>query len=161
LAPPISAVLGPGFDARTLAGFGGLTLSVPPRAFASVSPLAATALIALFVGLVFVWVALRGFHPGVRRAASWACGVSLEARMQYSALGFTKPLRLIFSPLLRPERELEILERGSPYFGRKYRFRSGVPPLAERLIFAPLVQAVFWVSTQARRLQAGSLHVYL
>ena len=81
--------------------------------------------------------------------------------MQYSALGFTKPLRLIFSPVLRPERELEILERGSPYFGRKYRFRSGVPPLAERLIFAPMVHAVFWVSTQARRLQAGSLHVYL
>ena len=161
LALPISSVIGPGFDAHTLAGFGGLTLSIPPGAFASISPLAVAALIALSVGLVFVWVALRGLHPGVRRAPSWACGVSLDARMQYSALGFTKPLRLIFSPVLRPERELEILERGTRYFGRKYRFRSGVPPLAERLIFAPMVHAVFWVSTQARRLQAGSLHVYL
>jgi hydrogenase-4 component B len=161
LALPISAVIGPGFDSSSLAGYGGLALSVPPQAFASISPLAVTALIALFVALVFAWVTLRRLHPGVRRAPSWACGVSLDPRMQYSALGFTKPLRLIFSPLLRPQRELEILEQGSPYFARKVRFRSGVPPLAERVIFTPLVQAVFWVSTQARRLQAGSLHVYL
>jgi len=161
LGLPISAVLGPGFDARSLVGFGGFTLSIPPQTFASISPLAVAALIALFVGLVFAWVTLRGFHPGVRRAPSWACGVTLDARMQYSALGFTKPLRLIFRTLLRPERELEILEEGSPYFGHKFRYRSGVPPLVERLVFDPMVQAVFWVSTQARRLQTGSLHVYL
>jgi len=161
LALPISAVLGPGFDAASLSGFGGLTLSIPPEAFASISPLAVATLIALFVGLVFAWVALRGLHPGVRRAPSWACGVSLDARMQYSALGFTKPLRLIFRPLIRAESEISILEEGSPYFAQKYRYRSAVPPLAESLVFSPMVQAVFWISTQARRLQAGSLHVYL
>jgi hydrogenase-4 component B len=161
LTRPIAVVLGPGFEASSLAGFHGLTLSIPPEGFASVSPFAAAALIALFVGLVFAWGALRGLHPGVRRAPSWACGVSLDARMQYSALGFTKPLRLIFSPLLRAERELEVLEQGSPYFGSKYRYRAGVPPLVERLLFEPMVQGVLWVSIQARRLQAGSLHLYL
>jgi hydrogenase-4 component B len=161
LGLPITAVLGPGFEAGSLAGWGGFTLSVPPQAFASISPPAVAALIALFAGLALAWMALRGLRSGVRRAPSWACGVALDARMQYSALGFTKPLRLIFRTLLRPERELEVLEEGSPYFGRKYRYRSGVPSLVERLVFEPMVQAVFWVSTQARRLQAGSLHLYL
>ena len=70
-------------------------------------------------------------------------------------------IRLVFKPVLSPESELEVLEEGSPYFARKLRHRSGVPEHIERLLYTPVVQAVLWVSTQARQLQAGSLHLYL
>jgi hydrogenase-4 component B len=81
--------------------------------------------------------------------------------MQYSALGFTKPLRLVFKPVLLPESELEVLEEGSPYFARRLRHRSGIPERIERALYAPVVQAVLWTSARARQLQAGSLHLYL
>jgi hydrogenase-4 component B len=81
--------------------------------------------------------------------------------MQYSALGFTKPLRLIFEPVLRAQRELEVLEVGSPYFARRYRYRTGLPAVFEQMLYQPFVQGVLWTSEQLRRLQAGSLHLYL
>ena len=81
--------------------------------------------------------------------------------MQYSALGFTKPLRLIFEPVLRAHRDVEVLEEGSPYFARRVRYRHAVPALYEQYLYQPFVQAVLWTSEQMRRLQAGSLHLYL
>lgn len=161
LASPIAAVIGPGFDAAALAGYGGFTLAIPPATFASISPISVAVLIALFVAIAFAWATVLGYRLPVRRAPSWACGITLNSRMQYSALGLTKPLRLIFKPVLRHEREVEVLEEGSPYFARKYRYRAGVPHIVERIAYQPFVQVVFWASEQARRLQSGSLHLYL
>jgi hydrogenase-4 component B len=87
--------------------------------------------------------------------------VKLEPNMQYSALGYTKPIRLVFKPVLMAESELEVLEEGSPYFARKLRHRSGVPQWMERALYTPLVQGVLWVSDRLRALQSGSLHLYL
>ncbi len=151
----------PGFDAVRLSAWDGLVLAPLGPAFASVSPLSLALLAALFGLLPMAWLSLARLRTPVRRAPSWACGVRLDARQQYSALGFTKPLRLIFGPLLRAERELEVLEEGSPYFGHRYRYHSGVPPLVERLFYEPLVQAVLWTSEQARRLQTGNLNLYM
>ena len=159
-ARPVAALL-PEFDASTLASTGGFMLVPAGLAPSSVSPFAIAILITLFAGLAFMWLRGHGGAREVRRAPSWACGARLDARMQYSALGFTKPIRLVFKPVLSPESELEVLEEGSPYFARKLRHRSGVPEHIERLLYTPVVQAVLWVSTQARQLQAGSLHLYL
>jgi NADH:ubiquinone oxidoreductase subunit 5 (subunit L)/multisubunit Na+/H+ antiporter MnhA subunit len=162
LARPVAALL-PGFDATRLAGWGGFTLEPAGLARSSVSPFAVALLIAFFGAFAVLWLRSRGGVGArtVRRAPSWACGAKLDARMQYSALGFTKPLRLIFEPVLKAESELEVLEEGSPYFARKLRHRSGVPQLIERLAYQPVVQAVLWTSERARQLQAGSLHLYL
>ena len=108
-----------------------------------------------------MWLRGHGGAREVRRAPSWACGARLDARMQYSSLGFTKPIRLVFKPVLLSESELEVLEEGSPYFARKLRHRSGMPELIERALYTPLVQGVLWTSERARQLQAGSLHLYL
>ncbi len=81
--------------------------------------------------------------------------------MQYSALGYTKPLRLVFEPVLLSGSELEVLEEGSPYFARRLRHRSAVPQWVEQWLYRPFVTAVLRTSEQARRVQAGSLHVYL
>ncbi len=160
LAAPLAALM-PGFDATALSSWDGLVLAPLGPAIASISPLSIALLVALFAALPFAVLALVRLRTPIRRAPSWACGTRLNSRQQYSALGFTKPLRLIFGPLVRAERELEVLEEGSPYFGHKYRYTSGLPPLAERLFYEPLVQAVLWTSEQARRLQAGNLHLYM
>ncbi len=161
LGAPLAAVL-PGFDATTLARHAGVTL-VPTRLdSASMAPAVAALLVLVFALLALAWLrAVRGSRPAVRVAPSWSCGAPLEAHMQYSALGFTKPLRLIFEPVLRAQRELEVLEGGSPYFARRYRYRTGLPAVFEQMLYQPFVQGVLWTSEQLRRLQAGSLHLYL
>ena len=157
---PVSQLL-PEFDAGTLVGAGGFTLEPAGLARSSVSPFAVAVMVSMFVALAVVWLRSTGGARAIRRAPSWAGGGKLNARMQYSALGFTKPLRLVFKPVLMAESELEVLEEGSPYFARKLRHRSGIPELIERAVYTPVVQAVLWTSERARQLQAGSLHLYL
>ena len=159
-ARPVALLL-PEFDATALAGVGGFTLEPAGLARSSVSPFGVALLAGFFLAFAAVWLRGHGGAKPVRRAPSWACGGRLDARMQYSALGFTKPLRLVFKPVLMAESELEVLEEGSPYFARKLRHRSGVPELIERALYTPVVQAVLWTSARAKQLQAGSLHLYL
>lgn len=161
LARPLAQLL-PGFDAEQLARHSGLAMVPAGLQSSSISPAAAALLLGMFALVARLWLrGARGGMPEVRVGPSWACGTRLDARMQYSALGFTKPLRLIFEPVLHAERELEVLEQGSPYFARKYRYRSGLPAVFEQMLYQPFVQAVLWTSEQARRLQTGSLHLYL
>jgi formate hydrogenlyase subunit 3/multisubunit Na+/H+ antiporter MnhD subunit len=159
LRAPIATATGLAFDASTLATAGGAALAL--RDGSGISPLALLALGAAVAGGAAVLLGAVGGRGPVRRAPSWACGGALDARMQYGALGLTKPLRRVFEPVLRIERELEPVDPAAPWFARAYRHRSGLPPLVERALFAPLVQAVLWTSDRARRLQAGSLRAYL
>jgi formate hydrogenlyase subunit 3/multisubunit Na+/H+ antiporter MnhD subunit len=161
LARPLVALL-PGYDPGTLTRDAGFTLSPLGSGAARVSPAATALLLVAFAALARLWLRTsRGRAAEPRRGPSWSGGTPLAPRMQYSALGFTKPLRLIFEPVLRPERELEVLEEGSPYFARRVRYRSGIPAVFEQYLYQPLVQSVLWASERIRRLQAGHLHLYL
>ncbi len=161
LAAPLGALL-PGFDASSLAGPAGLMLLPESSGGSSIAPAVVALLAGLFALIAFLW--LRAAHGGrrpVRRAPSWTCGAPVDARAQYTALGLTKPLRLVFEPVLRARREVEVLEEGSPYFARRLRYRSALPAVFEQWLYRPFVQAVLWTSERIRGLQAGSLHLYL
>jgi len=161
LAAPLGALL-PDFDSTRLAGAAGFTLLPAREAGSSIAPAAVALLVALFALFALAWLrGARGQRRVLRRAPSWTCGAPTDARAQYTALGLTKPLRLIFEPVLRSTRELDVLEEGSPYFARRLRYRSAVPAVFERWLYQPFVQGVVWTSEQARRLQTGSLHLYL
>ncbi len=168
-APWLAAAMGgplgvllPGFDAAGLARDAGFVLAPARLAPASISPAAVALLLGVLTLLVAVWmrVARRGTGT-IRRGPSWSCGAPLDPRMQYSALGFTKPLRLVFEPVLGARREREVLEEGSPYFARKVRYRAGSVNAFEQWLYPPFVQGVLWMSERVRALQAGSLHLYL
>ena len=161
LGAPIARLL-PGFDAASLLQLGGAALGSGGPVSASMSPAVAAALVGLFALLAYAWIRTSSGGPReLRRAPSWSCGAPLTTRMQYSALGFTKPLRLIFEPVLKAHREIEVLEEGSPYFARRVRYHHAMPVVFEQYLYQPFVQAVLWTSEQMRRLQTGSLHLYL
>ena len=159
-ARPVAMLL-PEFDAASLAEAGGFLLVPAGLAHSSVSPFAVAVLGVGFAALALLWLRGRAAARPVRSAPSWAGGGKLEPHMQYSALGYTTPIRLVFKPVLMAESELEVLEEGSPYFARKLRHRSGVPQWIERVLYTPVVQGALWLSERARTVQAGSLHVYL
>jgi hydrogenase-4 component B len=132
-----------------------------PAGIAQVSPLL---LAVLLGGIVFVVaVAMRARGLRVRRTDTWGCGrISQTPRMEYTASAFAEPLRRIFSELYRPSEDLSISAHPeSRYFVRSITYTSSVVPWFEKALYDPVRQGIEALARQVRRLQAGSVHVYL
>jgi hydrogenase-4 component B len=121
----------------------------------------------LVTGLVIVgivpWLVARllGGRGRERVAPTWVCGIRLEPRMQYSATGFAKPIRLIFQALIRPQRTVELEQPVSPLFVSGVRYEEGVQPIYERHLYQRTVGLLVSASTHIRALQNGSTRTYL
>jgi hydrogenase-4 component B len=140
----------------------GLVLS---GAAATGGTVSTTGLVVMAVGLLPVplglWLVFaRGTK--VRRGPTWDCGLQgLTPRMEYTATGFSKPIRMIFKALFRPRREVQREYDFSPYFAKNLRFESHVEEVFQTRIYRPLNWLVWRVSRRMRALQAGSLQAYL
>ena len=98
----------------------------------------------------------------VRRGATWACGQrSLTPRMEYTATGFSKPLRMVFKALFQPHREVQREYDFSPYFAKTIRFDSHVEEMFELRLYRPARFMILRAARRVRGLQAGSIHAYL
>jgi hydrogenase-4 component B len=81
--------------------------------------------------------------------------------MEYTATGFSKPIRMIFKALFRPHRDVQREYDFSPHFAMKLRFESHVEEVFVQRIYRPLRILILRVSRRIRALQAGSIHAYL
>jgi len=81
--------------------------------------------------------------------------------MEYTATGFSKPIRMIFKALFRPRREVQREYDFSPYFARTIRFESHVEEVFLTRIYRPLNRFVLRTSRRMRALQAGTVQAYL
>jgi hydrogenase-4 component B len=81
--------------------------------------------------------------------------------MQYTATAFSKPVRRVFSAVYKPDRKLEILPDGQPYFPTAISFSSVRTTSFERSLYRPMTELVVAIATQLRRLQTGNIQVYL
>ena len=97
----------------------------------------------------------------MRRVPTWGCGGVLDARTEYTATAFSKPLMMIFRAVYRPTRTVDALADVSPYFPSEIRYRAHIEPTFERYVYGPLVRAVLRAADGMKVLQAGSLHAYL
>ncbi len=156
-----------------LKGLGGLpdtrlafTLNVSlqmPGAFAQMSPtLTASGLLIILALVPLVMWALR-VNRKLRVSDTWGCGrVGQTPRMEYTATAFAEPLRRVFAELYRPSRELTIdFHPESKYFVQSIEYKSDITPLFDRWLYDPFLRLVRFAAQQVRRLQAGSLHLYL
>ena len=98
----------------------------------------------------------RLYHGRLRRAAPWDCGYPWQtARMQDTAEGFGQPIRQIFEPFFRMQRELP-----SP-FDRDPRYRVTVGDHFWHWLYQPVGDLVERLSRWIGRLQQGRIAVYL
>jgi NADH:ubiquinone oxidoreductase subunit 5 (subunit L)/multisubunit Na+/H+ antiporter MnhA subunit len=98
----------------------------------------------------------RLYHGRLRRAASWDCGYPWQnARMQDTAEGFGQPIRQIFEPFFRMQRELP-----SP-FDREPVYRVVVGDHFWHWLYQPVAGAVERMSRWIGQLQQGRIAVYL
>ena len=122
---------------------------------ASYSPIIFLFGVALSFALTFVLVR-RFYHGRMRRAAPWDCGFPAQnARMQDTAEGFGHPIRQIFEPFFRIDRQLP-----SP-FDAAPRYRMVVSDHLWFCLYLPLARLVEWMSRGVGRLQQGKIAVYL
>jgi hydrogenase-4 component B len=93
---------------------------------------------------------------------TWDCGLpGLTAGNEYTATAFSKPLRMIFSALYRPRREIQAEFEVSPYYPTAMRFESQIHPTFEKHFYDPLHAWILRVADRMRAIQAGSIHAYL
>jgi len=97
-----------------------------------------------------------------RRGPTWACGQpGLTPQMEYTATGFSKPVRMIFKALFQPRRDVQREYDFSPYFATTIRFESHIEEVFVERLYRPLRIWILRVSRRVRALQAGSIHAYL
>ncbi len=93
---------------------------------------------------------------------TWDCGLpGLTADNEYTATAFSKPLRMIFSALYRPHREIQAEYEVSPYYPTAIRFESEIESTFEKRLYAPVEMLILALSRRLRAVQAGSIHAYL
>jgi hypothetical protein len=82
--------------------------------------------------------------------------------MEYTATAFAEPLRRVFAELYRPTRDLSIdFHPESKYFVQSIEYRSEIHPWIERVFYDWPLQGLHHAASWVRRLQGGSLHLYL
>ena len=155
----------PGSD-RVAAADLTFTLALPlriPGAVGEMSPPLLALGLLLVVLLALVGFRLGGVDRRPRVGDTWGCGrIGQTPRMEYTATAFAEPLRRIFAELYRPTKDLSIdFHPESKYFVQSIGYRSEIHPLFERVLYEPLLTMLRAVATWTRRLQGGSLHLYL
>jgi len=159
--------------ASSLAGLGGVepapmafTLALPlrvPGASGQMStPLLALGLV-LLLALAVLGLRLLGADRRLRVGDTWGCGrIGQTPRMEYTATAFAEPLRRVFAELYRPTQDLSIdFHPASKYFVQSIEYRSEIHPWLERVVYDRPLSALSRVAGWVRRLQGGSLHLYL
>lgn len=147
---------------RDLVAGKGLLLTAGSRAAGSVSTAAIAVMLAALGIVPLVLRFLAGRKTSRATGPAWDCGLpGLTAENEYTATAFSKPLRMIFGALFRPRREIQAEYDVSPYYPTAIRFESEIEPTFETHFYTPLRDAILAAAAWARRLQAGSIHLYL
>lgn len=128
----------------------------------SISPFTALALLILLIALTLIIIRLLGGPYKERKYGTWDCGFeSLNARMQYSATAFSKPVKIVFKMFFKSSRDLKIIG-GPTYYPNSIEYTITTESVFEKYVYVPVL---LFVTDWSRRLkfmiQTGSIHTYL
>lgn len=118
-----------------------------------------TLLLLLVVLSLVVWLCVRSSF--VQKDVTWNCGTYPTARQQYSATGFSKPVRRAFDYLLKPKRQVTYMRQDHAYFGRQLSYKLEIPDMITEKLYLPFQKHFVGVSAFLRRLQQGSVRLYV
>lgn len=132
---------------------------VNPAAFSCYNPL--LLLLLTLIVTAALAVALEGPGMLVRREVTWNCGTVPTRRQQYTATGFSKPLRRAFDMILRPHRERVFLHKEHAYFGRRLQYKLFIPDLFTEQLYVPVQRLMIGMSSWLRLVQQGNVRLYI
>jgi len=156
-----TSMIGRSIAAKMLA-LDGWALAPVNVEFSSLSSPVLGLLLVATAALGLTLVACYGGTSPRRYSKTWACGLNLTSRMEYSATGFVQPIKRVFSTIYQPtvKLETEFLEE-SRYFAKRRRFEFHIEPMFQTYLYDPLIAFVSGLANRMRIVQAGSLHLYL
>lgn len=165
LAVPVALFgIGAGFIAPVILRISGAVLGIesiqPPFYMVCVLPPVIAGALA-FIGIaVFLW-----FKFGLRRAQvsrnTWDCGYySIDSRNEYTSTAFSKPFRIAFSFFLLPYRKSEKI-RDSFYHVRTFTYQTHTTKVFKHYFYEPAVNLIYSAAFKMRKLQPGSIHLYI
>lgn len=115
--------------------------------------------VAVVLVLLTALVRLATRSPRAARSPAWACGQPVVPALAWTSAGFAKPLRLVLEAALRPRRAMALQTRHGVV--QAIAYRTEVPHLFDAWLYAPAHRVALRSAAVARRLQAGSMRVYL
>ncbi|MGB5081430.1 MAG: hydrogenase 4 subunit B [Burkholderiales bacterium] len=146
---------GHGLSEQALAGSGWLWLVPTAPEQASYSPVIFLVVIAAVTLLAFFLVR-RFYHGRMRFADPWDCGFPEQtSRMQDTADAFGQPIRHVFGPLYRMQRELPGPGDAAPRYFLKIEDRHWY------WLYLPVARAADFISSKIALLQQGRISIYL
>ena len=133
-----------------------------PSGASQFSPLLIAMILSVFLLGTVILLRLTFGKQHVRIGPSWDCGMpGLEPRMQYTATGYSKPLRRIFSFLYQPTRRVELEDEGHAMLRTAQRFESKITHHVDEWVYKPLSELVVDLSRKAKQIQTGYIQLYL
>ncbi len=124
------------------------------------SPLLALILVSI-IGLIFAFLYLGLGKKRIVIGKTWGCGYyNLDSRTEYTATAFSKPFRIAFSFFLLPYRKTEKI-RDSLYQVKHFKYEVFTTSIFKRYIYDPLLHSIFKIAHSLRKLQTGSIHLYI
>jgi formate hydrogenlyase subunit 3/multisubunit Na+/H+ antiporter MnhD subunit len=155
LIDPVTRLLVSAGLGDTVAASGWLLLVPVDAARASYGPV--IFLLGVATSCALAWLLVRGlYHGRLRRSAPWDCGYPWQtARMQDTAEGFGQPIRQIFEPFFRMQRELPTPFDIAP------RYRVVIGDHFWHWLYLPVAAVVERLSRLIGLLQQGRIAVYL
>jgi hydrogenase-4 component B len=162
LARALSAAVAAEFTPRTAAAATASAVWLTaPGGLARVSPVVIAVL--LLAAAAIAMAAVRAGRLQIRRADTWGCGrIRQTPRMEYTSTAFAEPLRRIFSEVYRPTQDLSVsVHPDSRYVVRAITYRSTVVPWLEHALYEPVTRGTRTIAAHVRRMQGGSVHLYL
>ncbi|MGE5279287.1 MAG: proton-conducting transporter membrane subunit [Deltaproteobacteria bacterium] len=92
---------------------------------------------------------------------TWDCGYyRIGPRNEYTATAFSKPFRIAFSFFLLPYRKTRKI-RESFYHVSSFIYETHTTQVFKEYVYDPLLRLLFRAARFMRRLQPGSIHLYL
>lgn len=120
-------------------------------------------LLVVLSGIIAAIIYALRKKTSVRKYNTWDCGFTkLNPKMQYSATGFSKSIRIIFRGLFKPNRGLSVTEGYGAYYLKRGNYNISTEKVIEKYLYTPFIKGIVNFSRKVRyKIQTGSIHTYL
>ena len=143
---------------------GGFLLAYYPLKIAENSISPSAVLIALIIMVLIALLTLRlvGGKYIERKYGTWDCGFeALNSRMQYTATGFSKPIKIVFRVLFRPTRKTKVAG-DLLYHPESITYETAYESIFEKYFYLPFYKKIRTFSGRVKfRVQTGNTNSYL
>ncbi len=94
---------------------------------------------------------------------TWDCGLNeYNPKAQYTATGFSQPIRRIFSLILKPVRRVDVRRKAFKYYTQQMKVEEEVTPIFEKYLYLPTALSITKTADFVRsKIHCGNINAYL